>query len=107
MFSRAAGLFLCEGLASRGPDAGWGPLLSSLRATLCINAIQSLEPLACIRYSVPRRSIVARKNKVSEAIYRHHIRLFRFLNDAWIFTTLIGPLLKEKGDALIASKSKA
>ncbi|SFH66892.1 hypothetical protein SAMN05216525_101182 [Bradyrhizobium sp. Gha] len=50
---------------------------------------------------------MARKNRVSEAIYRHHIRLFRFLNDAWIFTTLMRPLLKEKGDALIGSKSKA
>ncbi|WP_315718283.1 MULTISPECIES: hypothetical protein [unclassified Bradyrhizobium] len=49
---------------------------------------------------------MARNSKVSQTIYRHHLRLNRFLNDAWIFTTLTRPMLKEKGDALVASKSK-
>jgi hypothetical protein len=50
---------------------------------------------------------MARKHPVSTAIYRRHIRLFRYLNDAWIFTTLLRPELETRGKALRESKSKA
>ena len=50
---------------------------------------------------------MARNSAVSKAIYRRHIRLYRYLNDAWIFTALLRPELKNRGDKLRASKSKA
>ncbi|MEJ8629513.1 hypothetical protein P0F65_06080 [Sphingomonas sp. I4] len=50
---------------------------------------------------------MARNSAVSKAIYRRHIRLYRYLNDAWIFTALLRPELKNRGDKLRASNSKA
>jgi hypothetical protein len=50
---------------------------------------------------------VARTHPVSIAIYKHHIQLYRYLNDAWIFTNLLRPELEERANALRASKSKA
>jgi hypothetical protein len=49
---------------------------------------------------------VARTHQVSIAIYRLHLAMFRYLNDAWIFTALARPELKHQSDALLASKSK-
>jgi hypothetical protein len=34
---------------------------------------------------------MARNSAVSKAIYTRHIRLYRLLNDAWIFTELLRP----------------
>jgi hypothetical protein len=34
---------------------------------------------------------MSRNHSVSIAIYNRHIRLFRYLNDAWIFTMLMRP----------------
>jgi hypothetical protein len=50
---------------------------------------------------------MARDNPVSIKIYRRHIQLFRYLNDAWIFTKLIRPSLKERAEDLRASRSRA
>ena len=50
---------------------------------------------------------MARESEVSKAIYTRHIRLYRYLNDAWIFTRLLRPELKKRADALRSSKSKA
>ncbi|UYY57165.1 hypothetical protein [Sphingomonas sp. S2-65] len=50
---------------------------------------------------------MARKSGVSRAIYTRHIRLYRYLNDAWIFTALLRPELKTRADELRSSKSKA
>lgn len=50
---------------------------------------------------------VARNSDVSKAIYTRHIRLYRYLNDAWIFTTLLRPELQTRGRTLRASKNKA
>ncbi len=50
---------------------------------------------------------MARKTTVSIAIYRTHLRLFRYLNDTWIFTELLRPALEERAKQLRASKSKA
>jgi hypothetical protein len=49
---------------------------------------------------------VTRKNEVSIAIYQRHIQLYRFLNDAWIFTELMRPALDARARELIASASK-
>ncbi len=50
---------------------------------------------------------MARKNPISIAIYRRHIRLFRYLNDTWILTQLMRPELKSRAETLAASTSKA
>ncbi|MGO6736471.1 hypothetical protein ACCS71_14055 [Rhizobium ruizarguesonis] len=50
---------------------------------------------------------MARESEVAKAIYRRHLRLYRYINDAWIFTNLLRPGLKERADALRSSKSKA
>jgi hypothetical protein len=50
---------------------------------------------------------MSRNHPVSIAIYKRHIRLFRYLNDAWIFTKLMRPELKQRAAKLLASKSKA
>jgi hypothetical protein len=50
---------------------------------------------------------VARTHPVSVAVYWRHIQLYRYLNDAWIFTSLIRPELADRANALRASKSKA
>ena len=50
---------------------------------------------------------MARKSAVAKAIYARHIRLYRYLNDAWIFTALLRPELKTRADTLRSSKSKA
>lgn len=49
---------------------------------------------------------MARNSAVSKEIYTRHIRLYRLLNDAWIFTELLRPDLKERAEKLRASKSK-
>ncbi|MBY5456117.1 hypothetical protein HFO89_07070 [Rhizobium leguminosarum] len=49
---------------------------------------------------------MARDSAVSKAIYTRHIRLYRLLNDAWIFTELLRPDLKERAQKLRTSKSK-
>ena len=48
---------------------------------------------------------MTRKSKVSTAIYRKHIALYRYINNAWIFTDLIEPYLQERAKHLRASKS--
>lgn len=50
---------------------------------------------------------MARNNPISKAVYKRHIRLFRYLNDTWIFTKLMRPELKIRAETLAASKSKA
>lgn len=50
---------------------------------------------------------MARNSEVSKAIYTRHIRLYRLLNDAWIFTELLRPDLKKRAEILRNSKSKA
>jgi hypothetical protein len=50
---------------------------------------------------------MARESLVSIAIYRRHLNLVRYLNDAWIFTDLLRPDLEERAKKLRASKSKA
>lgn len=49
---------------------------------------------------------MARNSSVSKAIYTRHIRLYRMLNDAWIFTELLRPDLEARAEKLRASKSK-
>lgn len=49
---------------------------------------------------------MARKNPVSVAVYKRHIRLFRYLNDTWILTGLMRPELKRRAETLAASTSK-
>ena len=39
---------------------------------------------------------MARENPISINVYKRHIRLYRYLNDTWIFTTLIRPMLDER-----------
>lgn len=48
---------------------------------------------------------VTRKHSVSKKIYDKHIQLFRYLNDAWIFTHLLRPELDRKAGELRSSKS--
>lgn len=50
---------------------------------------------------------MARESEVSKAIYRRHLNLLRYLNDAWIFTDLLRPELKKRAEKLRASTSKA
>lgn len=50
---------------------------------------------------------MSRNSAVSVAIYRYHLRLFRYLNDAWIFTELLRPELETRAKMLRASTSKA
>jgi len=69
-----------------------------------------LDTVRCdYRLDTPENELqpMSRTHPVSIAIYKLHIRLFRYLNDAWIFTELTRPELKTRGDALVASKSKA
>jgi hypothetical protein len=39
---------------------------------------------------------MARNSTVSEKIYRRHLRLYRYLNNVWIFTDLLSPYLKQR-----------
>lgn len=48
---------------------------------------------------------MARDSVVSKSIYKRHIRLFRSLNDAWIFSELLRPHLHAQAKSLRASKS--
>jgi hypothetical protein len=50
---------------------------------------------------------MSREHPISKQIYRKHIDLYRFLNDAWIFTHLLRPELESKAEAFRNSKSKA
>lgn len=50
---------------------------------------------------------MARDSAVSKDIYRRHLRLIRYLNDAWIFTNQWRPELDARAKKLRASKSKA
>ena len=58
-------------------------------------------------FHINRCSSMARNHTVSIEIYQRHIRLFRFLNDVWIFSQLLRPELKKRGDELLKSTSKA
>ncbi|MGR4866615.1 hypothetical protein [Caulobacter sp. LARHSG274] len=49
---------------------------------------------------------MARDNIVSKEIYRRHLKLYRYLNDAWIFTALMRPEMDQRAKTLRASKSK-
>lgn len=49
---------------------------------------------------------MSRVHPISTGIYQKHIQLFRYLNDAWIFTHLLRPDLATKADELRSSKSK-
>ena len=48
-----------------------------------------------------------RSNPISINIYRRHLKLFRYINDTWIFLRLIRPKLKLLSDTFGASTSKA
>ncbi len=48
---------------------------------------------------------MARESSVSKEIYTRHIRLTRYLNDAWIFTELLRPELDARARGLRASRS--
>lgn len=50
---------------------------------------------------------MTRKNLVSKLIYRKHIDLYRYINNAWIFVDLLSPHLKERAETLKSSTSKA
>jgi len=50
---------------------------------------------------------MSRQHAVSIAIYKRHLRLYRYLNDAWIFSEQMLPGLKERAQTLRGSKSKA
>jgi hypothetical protein len=50
---------------------------------------------------------MTRQSEVSIKIYRRHLALFRYLNDIWIFITLLRPHLKERAIELRNSKRKA
>jgi len=50
---------------------------------------------------------MARNNKVSKAIYKKHLSLYRHINDAWIFSDLIDPYLRDSAKKLRSSKSNA
>jgi len=49
---------------------------------------------------------MARNHSLSISIYQRHIRLFRYLNDAWIFVQLMRPELARRGAELRASQNK-
>jgi hypothetical protein len=49
---------------------------------------------------------MARESSVSKEIYTRHIRLTRYLNDAWIFTELLRPELDARARDLRASRSR-
>lgn len=49
---------------------------------------------------------MTRRSSVSKAIYTRHIRLYRLLNDAWIFTELLRPALDERAKTLRASEDQ-
>lgn len=49
---------------------------------------------------------MARSSAISKEIYRRHIQLYRFLNDTYIFTSLMRPSIKLKLDKFSASLSK-
>jgi hypothetical protein len=49
---------------------------------------------------------MTRNSAVSKAIYTRHIRLYRLLNDAWIFTELLRPDLRARAEMLRSSPSK-
>lgn len=51
--------------------------------------------------------VMSRESDVSKDIYRRHLRLYRYLNDGWIFTELLRPELSARAQALRTSKSKA
>jgi hypothetical protein len=58
-------------------------------------------------FNLNRASAMARNHTVSIEIYNRHIRLFRYLNDVWIFSQLMRPELKRRGDELLNSRSQA
>lgn len=43
---------------------------------------------------------------IARQVYRKHIRFYRYLNDAYIFITLINPVVKEKAELLTNSNDK-
>lgn len=49
---------------------------------------------------------MARNSGVSNRVYRRHIQLYRYLNDAWIFTDQLSPHLKERAIELRESTRK-
>lgn len=49
---------------------------------------------------------MARTHEISIAIYKKHLALYRYLNDAWILTMLTRPQLKQKAEELRASLRK-
>jgi hypothetical protein len=50
---------------------------------------------------------MARTHPISKEIYKRHLRLIRYLNDAWIFLAITRPELQKRAVELRASKSKA
>jgi hypothetical protein len=49
---------------------------------------------------------MAREHPVSIRIYERHIKLFRFLNDTWIVTTILRSFLEERSQELLNSDRK-
>src|ERR1700743_2422192 len=49
---------------------------------------------------------MTREHPVSIAIYKRHLRLYHYLNDAWIIVEQTAPELEQRARALRASKSK-
>ncbi len=49
---------------------------------------------------------MTRNSQVSKAIYRKHIALYRYINNAWIFSDLLAPGLQERAEELRSSTSK-
>ncbi len=64
---------------------------------------RAADPLAAKRWE----RNVARTNPISIDVYRRHIQLYRFLNDTYIFVTLIRPGLKDQAEKFGSSASKA
>ncbi|MEH6718391.1 MAG: hypothetical protein V7704_05855 [Aurantimonas endophytica] len=50
---------------------------------------------------------MARESEIMKQIYRKHIRLFRFINDAWIFTDLLRSELEARATELGDSRRKS
>lgn len=48
---------------------------------------------------------MARNSEVSKSIYRKHIALYRYINNAWIFSDLVEPDLRKRADELRSSNS--
>ena len=43
---------------------------------------------------------MTRNSNVSKEIYRKHIALYRYINNAWIFSDLLAPKLQERAEEL-------